>query len=164
MNFNISIFNSYFSLVMDTDNPCFSSEDSLIYNELLPILLFLTLASVLALIIVLLSYFLSIQNPDTEKLSSYECGFEPYEDARNIFDVKFYIVAILFILFDIEAIEILRGPQGTLFGRNTIGGVINIKRTKPTGELGAKIKIGVEEDNTQDLQAVVNLPIGSFIN
>ncbi len=63
-------------------------------------------------------------------------------------------------LFDIEAIEILRGPQGTLFGRNTIGGVINIKRTKPTGELGAKIKIGVEEDNTQDLQAVVNLPIG----
>ncbi len=103
MNFNISIFNSYFSLVMDTDNPCFSSEDSLIYNELLPILLFLTLASVLALIIVLLSYFLSIQNPDTEKLSSYECGFEPYEDARNIFDVKFYIVAILFILFDIEA-------------------------------------------------------------
>lgn len=63
-------------------------------------------------------------------------------------------------LFDIEAIEVLRGPQGTLFGRNTIGGVINIKRTKPTGEIGAKIKIGVEEDNTQDLQAVVNLPIG----
>ena len=54
---------------MDTDNPCFSSEDSLIYNELLPILLFLTLASVLALIIVLLSYFLSIQNRDTEQLS-----------------------------------------------------------------------------------------------
>ena len=64
-------------------------------------------------------------------------------------------------LFDIEAIEVLRGPQGTLFGRNTIGGVINIKRTKPTGELGAKVKIGVEEDNTQDLQAVVNFPIGS---
>lgn len=63
-------------------------------------------------------------------------------------------------LFDIESIEVLRGPQGTLFGRNTIGGVINIKRTKPTGELGAKVKIGVEEDNTQDLQAVVNLPIG----
>ena len=64
-------------------------------------------------------------------------------------------------LFDIESIEVLRGPQGTLFGRNTIGGVINIKRTKPTGELGAKVKIGVEEDNTQDLQAVVNLPLGS---
>jgi NADH-quinone oxidoreductase subunit A len=50
---------------------------------------------------------LSVQNPDTEKLSSYECGFEPYEDARNIFDVKFYIVAILFILFDIEAMFLL---------------------------------------------------------
>ena len=78
-------------------------EESLIYNELTPILLFLAIAIVLASIIVTLSYLLSIQNPDTEKLSSYECGFEPYEDARNIFDVKFYIVAILFILFDIEA-------------------------------------------------------------
>ena len=62
---------------------------------------------VLALIIVTLSYVLAIQNPDTKKLSSYECGFEPYEDARNIFDVKFYIVAILFILFDIEAMFLL---------------------------------------------------------
>ena len=47
---------------------------------------------------------LSVQNPETEKLSSYECGFEPYEDARNKFDVKFYIVGILFIIFDIEAV------------------------------------------------------------
>lgn len=77
------------------------------YFEFLPILLFLGVAIILALIIVTLSYVLSIQNPDTEKLSSYECGFEPYEDARNIFDVKFYIVAILFILFDIEAMFLL---------------------------------------------------------
>lgn len=81
----------------------FSPENFLVYDEFFPILLFLTISIVLALVIVSLSYFLSIQNPDTEKLSSYECGFEPYEDARNIFDVKFYIVAILFILFDIEA-------------------------------------------------------------
>ncbi len=81
----------------------FSPENFLVYDEFFPILLFLTISIVLALIIVSLSYFLSIQNPDTEKLSSYECGFEPYEDARSIFDVKFYIVAILFILFDIEA-------------------------------------------------------------
>ena len=80
----------------------FSPENFLIYDEFLPVLIFLTVAIILALLIVLLSYFLSIQNPDTEKLSSYECGFEPYEDARNVFDVKFYIVAILFILFDIE--------------------------------------------------------------
>ena len=63
-------------------------------------------------------------------------------------------------LFDVESIEVLRGPQGTLYGRNTIGGVINIKRSKPTRELGAKFQVGVEEDNTQDLQAVVNFPIG----
>ena len=65
------------------------------------------IAILLAVIIIFFSYVLSVQNPDTEKLSSYECGFEPYEDARNIFDVKFYIVAILFILFDIEAMFLL---------------------------------------------------------
>ena len=85
----------------------FNFNESFLYFEFLPILLFLGIAIILALIIVTLSYVLSIQNPDTEKLSSYECGFEPYEDARNIFDVKFYIVAILFILFDIEAMFLL---------------------------------------------------------
>jgi NADH-quinone oxidoreductase subunit A len=45
---------------------------------------------------------MSIYNPDTEKLSPYECGFDPYEDARNVFDVKFYLVAILFLIFDLE--------------------------------------------------------------
>ena len=85
----------------------FNFNESFLYFEFLQILLFLGVAIILALIIVTLSYVLSIQNPDTEKLSSYECGFEPYEDARNIFDVKFYIVAILFILFDIEAMFLL---------------------------------------------------------
>ena len=84
-----------------------NSNQSLFYFEILPILLFLVVAIVLALIIVSLSYFLAIQNPETEKLSSYECGFEPYEDARNIFDVRFYIVAILFIIFDIETMFLL---------------------------------------------------------
>ena len=80
---------------------------SFLFFEFLPVLIFLGIAIVLALIITGLSYLLSVQNPDTGKLSSYECGFEPYEDARNIFDVKFYIVAILFILFDIEAMFLL---------------------------------------------------------
>ena len=81
--------------------------NSLFYSEMLPILIFLTVAVVLAIVIVSLSYILAIQNPETEKLSSYECGFEPYEDARNIFDVRFYIVAILFIIFDIETMFLL---------------------------------------------------------
>ena len=83
------------------------NNNSFLYFEFLPILIFLLIAIILALIIVTLSYVLSNQNPDTEKLSTYECGFEPYEDARNIFDVKFYIVAILFILFDIETMFLL---------------------------------------------------------
>lgn len=53
-------------------------------------------------LIILLSYILSISTPDPEKTSAYECGFEPFEDARNRFDVRFYIVAILFLIFDIE--------------------------------------------------------------
>lgn len=56
----------------------------------------------LAAIIFGLSYVLAIQSPDPEKTSAYECGFEPFEDARNRFDVRFYIVAILFLIFDIE--------------------------------------------------------------
>jgi NADH-quinone oxidoreductase subunit A len=71
------------------------------YNILLICILF---SICLGLIIFGLSYFLAIQNPDSEKMSAYECGFEPFEDARNKFDVRFYIVAILFIIFDVEVI------------------------------------------------------------
>ena len=60
----------------------------------------------LCFIILILSYFLVIQNPESEKLSTYECGFEPYEDARLQFDVKFYLIAILFLVFDLETIFI----------------------------------------------------------
>jgi len=58
----------------------------------------------LSAIILFLSFRLSVFNPDVEKLSAYECGFDPYEDARNVFDVRFYLVAILFIIFDLEAV------------------------------------------------------------
>jgi len=82
-------------------------EKSLFYFEFVPILTFLIIASFLAFIIITLSYVSAIQNPETEKLSTYECGFEPYEDARNMFDVKFYLVAILFMIFDIETMFLL---------------------------------------------------------
>jgi len=62
----------------------------------------LILSLIIASILLLLSYQLAIQIPDAEKISAYECGFEPFEDARNRFDVRFYIVAILFLIFDIE--------------------------------------------------------------
>ena len=81
--------------------------NSLAYDNYLPILIFLTIAVLLSCLLITLSYLLAVQNPETEKLSTYECGFEPYEDARNIFDVKFYIVAIMFIVFDIETMFLL---------------------------------------------------------
>ena len=84
-----------------------SLNDSLFYHELMPILIFLVVSILLSILIVSLSYLLAIQNPETEKLSTYECGFEPYEDARNIFDVKFYLVAIMFIIFDIETMFLI---------------------------------------------------------
>ena len=62
----------------------------------------LLIAIALTVVILGLSYFLSRQNPDSEKLSAYECGFEPHEDSRHIFDVRFCIIAILFVIFDIE--------------------------------------------------------------
>lgn len=77
---------------------------SFIREEYLGIFIYLCFAIVLSLIIVILSYFLVTQSPETEKLSTYECGFEAYGDTRSQFNVRFYIIAILFILFDIEII------------------------------------------------------------
>ena len=70
--------------------------------EYLPILMFLGIAVALAVLIVAASYILARQRPDSEKVSAYECGFEAFDDARSRFDVRFYLVAILFIIFDLE--------------------------------------------------------------
>jgi len=67
-----------------------------------PILVFIAIAVGLAVVIVLASFIIARQKPDSEKLSPYECGFEPFADARSQFDVRFYLVAILFIIFDLE--------------------------------------------------------------
>lgn len=77
-------------------------DNSLVKKEYLVILIYVLLAIVLTVLIIGASYFLARQNPDSEKLSAYECGFEPYEDTRHTFDVKFCVIAILFIIFDIE--------------------------------------------------------------
>jgi NADH-quinone oxidoreductase subunit A len=75
-------------------------------NELLrgyfPILVFLIIAGGFSAVIVAASLVLARQKPDAEKLSPYECGFPPFSDARAQFDVRFYLVAILFIIFDLE--------------------------------------------------------------
>ena len=70
--------------------------------EYLPILVFLGIALILAGLILVASYVIAPQHPDSVKLSAYECGFEAFGDARSKFDVRFYLVAILFIIFDLE--------------------------------------------------------------
>ena len=66
------------------------------------LVLFLIVAILITVLIIGASYFLVRQNPESEKLSAYECGFEPYEDTRHTFDIRFCVIAILFIIFDIE--------------------------------------------------------------
>ncbi|MCA7120180.1 MAG: NADH-quinone oxidoreductase subunit A [Acidibrevibacterium sp.] len=73
----------------------------LLFNYL-PIVVFLAIAGVIAVAMVAGSLLLARQKPYPEKLSAYECGFEPFDDARRRFDVRFYLVAILFIIFDLE--------------------------------------------------------------
>ena len=77
----------------------------MIYNFLsdyLSIILFLVIALSLSIGFIFVNYLAAPKNPDPEKLSAYECGFEPFEDSRMEFDVRFYLVAILFIIFDLE--------------------------------------------------------------
>ena len=71
-------------------------------KDYLSIIIFLIVALGLSCAFVLMNFILAPSNPDPEKLSSYECGFEPFTDSRMEFDVKFYLVAILFIIFDLE--------------------------------------------------------------
>ena len=71
--------------------------------EYVPILLYILISSGLSLLILGLSFiFGTIPKEDPEKLSAYECGFDPFDDARSRFDIRFYLVAILFIIFDLE--------------------------------------------------------------
>ncbi|MDX2416219.1 MAG: NADH-quinone oxidoreductase subunit A [Xanthomonadales bacterium] len=70
--------------------------------QYLPILIFLCIATVIGIVLIILGGLLGPTRPDSEKLSAYECGFEAFEDSRTKFDVRYYLVAILFIIFDLE--------------------------------------------------------------
>ena len=71
-------------------------------SEYLPIVIFLGLAAVISLALLIVPFVIAPSKPDPEKLSAYECGFDAFDDSRMRFDVKFYLVAILFIIFDLE--------------------------------------------------------------
>ena len=70
--------------------------------EYLPILIFIIIGLGIAIFMTAIPFILGDSKPDSEKLSAYECGFEAFDDARGRFDVRFYLVAILFIIFDLE--------------------------------------------------------------
>ena len=71
-------------------------------NDYLSIIIFLAIALILSIGFIFINFVFSPKKPDPEKLSAYECGFEPFQDSRMEFDVRFYLVAILFIIFDLE--------------------------------------------------------------
>ena len=87
-------------------------------NELLldylPLAVFIAVASGIALALFVIPFLLAYKRPDSEKLSAYECGFNAFDDARMKFDVRFYLVAILFIIFDLEVAFLF--PWAITFG------------------------------------------------
>ncbi len=79
-----------------------------------PILIFLAIAVGLGLVLMLSALVIAVRNPDPEKVSAYECGFNAFDDARMKFDVRFYLVSILFIIFDLEVAFLF--PWAVAFG------------------------------------------------
>lgn len=75
-----------------------------ILQSYLPLVIFIGVSLAIGLALLIAPFLVAIRNPDPEKVSAYECGFNAFDDARMKFDVKFYLVAILFIIFDLEAI------------------------------------------------------------
>src|SRR6266849_1918284 len=73
-----------------------------ILQNYLPLVVFIGVAAVIGLVLLIAPFLVAYQQPDPEKLSAYECGFNAFDDARMKFDVRFYLVAILFIIFDLE--------------------------------------------------------------
>ena len=81
----------------------------------LPLIVFIGVAGLIGLVLLVVAFVVAYQQPDPEKLSAYECGFNAFDDARMKFDIRFYLVAILFIIFDLEVSFLF--PWATAFGR-----------------------------------------------
>ncbi len=85
-----------------------------ILKDYFPLVVFIVIAAVIALPLMIAPFIVAYKNPDPEKLSAYECGFNAFDDARMKFDVRFYLVAILFIIFDLEVSFLF--PWAVAFG------------------------------------------------
>ena len=93
-------------------------------GEYLPILLFLMVSSIIGIALLVLGNLLGPQRPESEKLSPYECGFEAFEDARMQFDVLYYLIAILFIAFDLEIAFVF--PWAVIFRDLGVTGLVEM--------------------------------------
>ena len=80
---------------------------TLLFNDYLPIVVFLGVSLFIAGSLMIAPWLVAYRNPDPEKVSAYECGFNAFDDARMKFDVRFYLVAILFIIFDLEVVFLI---------------------------------------------------------
>ena len=89
-----------------------------------PILLFMGIAAAFGVVTLVVSYFVQPKYPEAEKLSAYECGSEPFSDARMPFPVRYYIFAMLFVIFDIEVIFLY--PWAIVFGKIGIIGLVEM--------------------------------------
>ena len=81
----------------------------------LPLVVFIGVAAVISLAMLMMAFMVAYKQPDSEKLSAYECGFNAFDDARMKFDVRYYLVAILFIIFDLEVTFLF--PWAVAFGK-----------------------------------------------
>ena len=88
---------------------------SALLQDYLPLVVFIAIALVLGLALLIAPFLVAYKQPDPEKLSAYECGFNAFDDARMKFDVRFYLVAILFIIFDLEVAFLF--PWAIVFGQ-----------------------------------------------
>jgi len=81
----------------------------------LPLVVFIGVAAVISLAMLMMAFMVAYKQPDSEKLSAYECGFNAFDDARMKFNVRYYLVAILFIIFDLEVTFLF--PWAVAFGK-----------------------------------------------
>ena len=86
-----------------------------IVQDYLPLVIFVAISLVIGLALLVAPFLVAFKQPDTEKLSAYECGFNAFDDARMTFDVRFYLVSILFIIFDLEVTFLF--PWAIVFGQ-----------------------------------------------
>jgi NADH-quinone oxidoreductase subunit A len=83
-------------------------------SSYMPVVIFIAVAGLIGLALLIAPFIIAIKNPDPQKLSAYECGFDAFDDARMKFDVRFYLVSILFIIFDLEVAFLF--PWAVVFG------------------------------------------------